>query len=280
MRKGFHTYRKRVYFAALILPLIAGLLYIFVIRPISIRGEFNQGWDEGRKGNYMAAISNYQRFIVRHPYSSLVERAMFEAGNIYYLYLGDSLQAVNSLNKLLQRDPTPFYEFRARMLLARIYQNEYGDCQRAVEQYRRVLDSFGELDQWGEACFRLAECYYLLNDIPKAIEHYQSVIKKGGNQQWVERAYLRLGSCLRLRGDLEGAIQAYRNLLTRGVTKETEPFAKINLAECLEDKGDYKGALEVLQDVPAELGDKEAISRKIERLKSTIESRSLAPQSR
>jgi len=279
MRKWVRAYGKRAYFAALILPLLGGLLYIFVIRPISIRGEFSQGLDEWREGNYLAAISDYQRFIMRHPYSSLVERALFEVGNIYYLYLGDSLKAVNSLNKLLQRDPTPFYEFRARMLLARIYQNDYGDYQRAIEQYRRVLDSFGELDQWGEACFRLAECYYLLNDISKATEHYQSVIKIGGNQQWVERAYLRLGSCLRLRGDPEGAIQAYRNLLTRGVTKETESFAKINLAECLEDKGDYEGALEVLQDVPAELGEKEAISRKIERLKSTIESRSLPPES-
>lgn len=280
MRRGSRIYRKRVYFTALILPLLGGLLYIFFIRPISIRREFNRGWSECIKGNYLEAISNYQKFTIRHPYSPLVERALFEIGNIYYLYLRDTIQAEDSVNKLLQYRPTTIYEFRARMLLAQIYQNEYADYQRAIEQYRLVLTSFSELDQEGEACFRLAECYYQLNYIPRAIEYYQSVIKRGGNQQWVEQAYLRLGSCLRLQGDLEGAIQAYRYLLKRGVSRETESFARINLAECLEDKGDYKEALDVLQEVPPELGDRESISRKIERLKSAIESRSLAPPSR
>ena len=280
MRRGFRVYRKGIYFAAIILPLLGGLLYIFVIRPISIIGEFNQGLSDRMKGNYIESISNYQRFVIRHPHSPLVEKALFEVANIYYLYLGDSIQAVDSLNRLLQRNPTPFYVFRARMLLARIYQNEYDDYQRAIEQYRQVLVSFEVLDQEGEACFRLAECYYKLNDIPRAIEHYQRVIKRSGNQRWVEQAYLRLGSCLRLQGELERAIQAYRNLLSREVSQETESFARINLAECLEDKGDYKGALEVLQGVPVELGDKDALSRKAERLRSSIESRSLAPPSR
>jgi len=280
IRKRLRAYRKGLYFVALIIPLLSGLIYIFVIRPISVRMEFKQGWSECRKGNYTIAISNYQRFIIRHPYSPLVKRALFEVGNIYYLYLRDCIQAVSSLNRLLQRNPSPPYEFRARMLLAHIYQDEYGDYQRAIEQYSRLLDSFSEQDQAGEACFRLAECYYQLNDIPKAIEHYQNVIKRDDNQQWVEHAYLRLASCLRLQGDLEGAIQAYRNLLSRGVSGQTESFARMNLAECLEDKREYKEALEVLEGVPAGLGDKEAISRKMERLKSSIESRSLAPPGR
>lgn len=280
MRRRLRVYRKWVYLATLILTLLGGFLYIFVIRPISIREEFNQGWSEWREGKYIEAVNNYQRFIIRHPYSPLVKRALFEVANIYYLYLGNPIQAEDSLNKLLERNPTPFYEFRARMLLARIYQDEYGDYQRAIEQYRQVLASFKELDQEGEVCFRLAECYYKLNDIPKAIEHYQSVIKRGGNQRWVEQAYLRLGSCLHLLGEIDRAIQAYRNLLSREVSQETEYYARINLAEYLEDKGDYKEALEVLQGVPVELGDEEAISRKAERLRSSIESRSLAPPSR
>lgn len=280
IRKGLRAYRKGLYFTALIIPLLAGLIYIFVIRPISIKMEFDQGWNECRKGNYTEAISSYQRFIIRHPYSPLVKKALFEVGNIYYLYLGDPIQAVSSLNKLLQRNPAPPGEYRARMLLANIFQNEYGDYQRAIEQYSRLLASFSELDQRGEACFHLAECYYQLNDIPRAIEHYQKVIKRNDNQQWAEQAYLRLGSCLRLQGDLEAAIQAYRNLLSKNVSKQTEYIARINLAECLEEKRDYQGALEVLQGVSAELGDMEAITRKIERLKSSIESRSLEPSNR
>ncbi|MFB0519714.1 MAG: tetratricopeptide repeat protein, partial [Acidobacteriota bacterium] len=84
----------------------------------------------------------------------------------------------------------------------------------------------------------------------------------------------------RLRGDLEDAIQAYRNLLSKNVSNQTEYFARINLAECLEEKRDFRGALEVLQGVSAELGDMEAITRKIERLKSSIESISLEPSNR
>ena len=280
IRKSLRAYRKGLYLTALIIPFLAGLIYIFAIRPISIRMEFNQGWSECRKGNYTEAISHYQRFIIRHPYSPLVKKALFEVGNIYYLYLGDPVEAVSSLNKLLQRNPSPPGEYRARMLIAHIYKDEYGDYQRAIEQYSLLLASFSELDQGGEACFHLAECYYQLNNIPRAIEHYQKVIKRNDNQQWAEQAYLRLGSCLRLKGDLEAAIQAYRNLLSKNVSKQTEYIARINLAECLEEKRDYQGALQVLQGVSAELGDMEAITRKIERLKSSIESRSLEPSNR
>ena len=275
LRKGLRAYRKGLYFTALIIPLVAGLIYIFVIRPISIRMEFNQGWNECRKGNYTEAISHYQKFIIRHPYSPLVKKALFEVGNIYYLYLGDPVEAVSSLNKLLQRTPSSPDEYRARMLIAHIYKDEYGDYQRAIEQYSLLLASFSELDQGGEACYYLAECYYQLNDTATAIQYYQKVIKRDDNQQWAEQAYLRLGSCLRLRGDLEAAIQAYRNLLSREVSQQTEYFAGINLAECLEEKRDYQGALEVLQGMSAEPGDMEAITRKIERLKSSIESFSL-----
>ncbi len=280
LRKGLRAYRKWLYLTAIIIPLLAGLIYIFVIRPISIRMEFNQGWSECRKGSYTEAISSYQKFIIRHPYSPLVKKALFEVGNIYYIYLRDTVQAVSFLNKLLQRNPAPGDEFRARMLLANIFQNEYGDYQQAIEQYNRLEASFSELDQLGEACFHLAECYYQLNNIPRAIEYYQKVIKRNDNQQWVENAYLRLGSCLCLQGDFEGAIQAYRNLLSKNVSQETESFARISLAECLEEKKDFYGALEVLQAMPAEFGDKEALTRKIERLKSSIESRSLEPSNR
>ncbi len=275
IRKGLRAYRKGLYFTALTIPLVAGLIYIFVVRPISIRMEFNQGWNDCRKGNYTEAISHYQKFIIRNPYSPLVKKALFELGNIYYLYLGDPVQAVSFLNKLLQRNPSPPDEYRARMLIAHIYKDEYGDYQRAIEQYSQLLASFSELDQGGEACFQLAECYYQLNDTTTAIHYYQKFIKRDDNQQWAEQAYLRLASCLLLQGDLEAAIQAYRNLLSREVSQETEYFAKINLAECLEENRDYQGALEVLQGMSAEPGDMEAITRKIERLKSSIESLSL-----
>jgi tetratricopeptide (TPR) repeat protein len=61
------------------------------------------------------------------------------------------------------------------------------------------------------ALYKLAECYFRLNDFRKTIETYQTFLKEHHDEVYVATANYRIGVCYELLGQRAEALQYYQN---------------------------------------------------------------------
>lgn len=151
--------------------------------------------------DFAKAAPMYRAAIAERPDTAVAESAYFNLAECY-MALGDSVQAGEALDNLLERFPKGRMAGRAEWKLVNLLyehaQSEYarGDYERVVEGINTLLTRATNTSLVQRARFLLGEAYERLEDYPSAYDQYKTIIEqdRGASGRIVERAHEKINA--------------------------------------------------------------------------------------
>ena len=192
------------------------------------------------------AVNIYKDFITKY---SGTKDSIDAAYNLIILESKGSSEDVESMIRdFLAKYPNYPLANILKIQLAEIYQNK-GKIEDAVKIYQEVAASNGK--ESALATYKLAECYYKLNQLDKAKKVLTDYLNTN-NEEYKIPSKLLLAEIYEKQNDLDNSIKIYEEL------KENDDV-KFKLAKILLQKGDYDKALayfkELLEKYPEKVNE-------------------------
>jgi len=233
----------------------------FVAGLIACKSPAEKQLDAGRRafgrGLYQEAINHYGELVLQMPESPEAARALYEQGIIYYLKLRDLDTAFVNFRKVItEHNDSPIAK-DARLMLARMYQEDLGEHEKAIREYERLLEEMEETEEQKAILLSLADSYYELDDMGRAAEHYQRVMDLADHpdDQGADAAFLRRALIEALEGRREEALGMLEDLLEKTDEPEARHHAYVSAAEIRLISNEYEQAKAVLARADREFPD-------------------------
>ena len=121
---------------------------------------------------------------------------------------------------------------------------------RAIEIYRRILDSFPEYKDRDKVRFFMAHEYRELGQINEMVVQYRTIIKEYPKSTYVPEAYLLLGDHLISLEDLDTAKRHYKAVLNYPGSPAAS-VARYKLAWCHINKKEFEKAISLFEEAVA-----------------------------
>jgi len=202
--------------------------------------------------DYEGAARRLREIVIADPDSPFAARAQFELAQIHLLRTRDVAAAHASLVKILDDYPDSEVALPTRRLLARLYERDLHDPQRALPHYRAILEGEVGVDIERETLLSLGECHYRLDQLEDAADAYRRAVAlpyEGSS----DAAYSRLSTLSRLSGDNEGSLRWLEELASRTTDTTRRYTALLGQVEALM-------LLERFDDARDRLGEAERLS--------------------
>lgn len=256
-----------------LLLVIIAIIYIILRHNASLpQKQFDLAKNFWSNGDYPRAIREYREIVDEYPDSDLVDDALFWVGNIYYLFLQENQKAVESFRELLQKFPASNCNFEAQKNIAEIYDLKFNDYKRAIVEYQRLVDNYSK-EKASIYQFKLAMCYYKMDDFNQAETEFKLLMLKYPNSELIDDAQYQLGNCYYIQGKLEKAINAYQKAIDLNPTSDLCLDIEFNIASCYEEAEKLDIALEKYKELESKYHNKLLIERRIEKIKKRLKNR-------
>jgi TolA-binding protein len=231
--------------------------------------EYEAATSKWNAGDYPAAARMYFDLVKKHPYSSRADDALYWAGVTQFLYLGQTEQALQTLQLLLKRYPHRDMAPQAQWYIAQIYELGYNDYARAIEEYRKAA-AYSNREVQEKSLYSLADCLFRTGKIDEAKDVWTRQTTEFPNGPNVRLGYYRLGTTAFSKGELDKAQVFYRKTLENNADRELVVKAKFALAGCLEAGDNLAEALRIYKEIEPAYSNREAIQVKINALEKRI----------
>lgn len=194
------------------------ILLALVFGGLACRSETERLFAEAARAegadDYEGAALRLREIVIADPKSPFAARAQFELAQIHLFKTRDVTAAHAALLKILDDYPDSPVAIPAHRLLARLYERELDDPQRAVPHYLAVLANELEVDVERETLLSLGECHYRLEQLELAASAYSRAVALPYDSS-SDAAYLRLATLSRLSGDAEASLRWLQELSRR-----------------------------------------------------------------
>ena len=224
----------------------------FVAGVIACKSPAEKQLDAGRRafgrGLYQEAINHYDELVLQVPESPEAARALYEQGIIYYLKLRDLDTAFVKFRKVITEHTGSPVAKEARLMLARMYQEDRGEHEKAIREYELLLEQIQDADEQKAVLLSLADSYYELDDLARAAEHYQRVMDLADHpgDPGADAAFLRRALIEALDGRREEALGMLESLLEKTDEPAARHHAYVSAAEIRLFSEEYEQAMAVL----------------------------------
>jgi tetratricopeptide (TPR) repeat protein len=158
-----------------------------------------------RADDYEGAARRLREIVIADPSSPVAAQAQFELAQIHLLRTRDINAAHAELVKVLEEHPGSPITLPAHRLLARLYERELQDPERAIPHYQAVLLSEPDVDVERETLMSLGESHYRLDELEQAAAAYRRAVALPYDGS-SDAGYFRLATLSRIQGDSEGAL--------------------------------------------------------------------------
>ena len=197
--------------------------------------------------DYEGAARRLREIVIADPDSPFAARAQFELAQIHLLRTRDATAAHAALLKILDDYPDSAVALPAHRLLARLYERELEDPQRAVPHYLAVLENEVEVDVERETLLSLGECHYRLEQLEEAASAYSRAVTLPYDGS-SDAAYFRLATLSRLTGDSEASLRWLQELSGRTTDPARSYAALLGQVEVLMGLERFADAQERLRE--------------------------------
>lgn len=218
------------------------LLVLAILTSGSVFGCSSPGSDElaaaqealGR-GLYREAIEHYTEVTIQAPGSPEAAQALYDLALIYYLQRRDLDTARSTLRKLLSFYPDAEVTRDARRVLARMYEEDLGQPEKAIQEYQLLLAAETDTVEAQNLLLKIANCRYSADELELAAQVYRRVVRDFSYGEGSATAHLRLAHIDRLEGRVEETLETLEMLLARTDGPDTRRKAYLMQAEVLGD---------------------------------------------
>ena len=231
----------------------------------ALDAAFNKSECYSKNKDWQNAVQGYDA-VINAGSSKYAERAAFASARIYYFELKDYDKAKIAFGKLKNVATTPenqlealrglvrcFYQTKdykqandaskelltkkgistddkaiANLVLGKSLQAE-SQCDQAIAAFRQVAAV--NKSEWGaQARYEIANCYFILNQLPAAEKAGLEVIKVTGSYDyWVAKAYILLGDVYLQEKDYFNAKATYQSVAANATIPELKSEAQDKL---------------------------------------------------
>ena len=209
-------------------------------RPKSLFSEARRAMEAD---NYETAARLYQELTIQAPGSPLAAEAHYELAQIYYLRLRDVDAAKDLLVKMLTDFPDSSVDIDARLLLARMYEEDLQDPQRAVKLYRALLAEDLDDNVRRQTLLEIAHCHYRMGEIDASADAYRRALGLSYHRE-TDSAYMRLANLEWLGGSADESLRLLRELEERTSDDDYRHEAMLSEVEVLMSLGRFAAANE------------------------------------
>jgi tetratricopeptide (TPR) repeat protein len=212
------------------------------------------------RGQYRVALDRFAEVVLMAPGSSEAARAVYGMGVIHYLKQRDLDAARSSFRKVLDEYSTSEVAPEARRMLARVYETEGGEPQKAIQEYYRLLEESNDPAYEKDILLDVADCYYRLDDLANASRLYRRITEDYSYDELSDPAYLRLAHIQALAGNRREAESIIESLLERTDYPDSRHRAFLLAAEVVLESGHYERGRSLLARADREFpGDRELL---------------------
>lgn len=195
-----------------------GILLFALVLASGCRSETERLFAEAARAeeadDYEGAARRLREIVIADPASPVAARAQFELAQIHLLRTRDVNAAHAELVKLLDDHPDSPIILPAHRLLARLYERELQDPQRAVPHYRAVLENELDVEVERETLMSLGECHYRLDELEESTACYRRAVALPYDGS-SDAAYFRLATLSRISGDTEASLRWLQEVSAR-----------------------------------------------------------------
>jgi tetratricopeptide (TPR) repeat protein len=201
--------------------------------------QFEAGTRALGRGQYRQALDLFAEVVILAPGSSEAARAVYDMGVIHYLKQRDLDAARSSFRKVLDEYPESEVAPAARRMLARVYEKEEGELDKAVQEYYRLLDQTDDQTKQKDILLDVANCYYRVDEIDYASVLYRRIVEDYPYDELTDQAYLRLAHLEALADRGEEAESIIETLLERTDRPESRRRAFLLAVEVALQSSEY-----------------------------------------
>ncbi len=191
--------------------------------------------------SYETAARLYQEVTIQAPDSAFAAEAYFELAQIYYLRLRNVEAAKNSLVKVIQDYPDSRVNVDARRLLARLYEEDLQDPQRALKLYRDLLAENLEARTRRQTLIDLGDCQYRMGELDASANTYRLALGLPYHPE-MDSAFMRLANLEWLAGSADESLRLLRELQELTVVEDYRHEAMLSEVEVLVSLGRFSVA--------------------------------------
>ncbi len=228
-----------------VLVLVTMIIAWFALATCNDRS--NSLFSEARRAmeadNYEAAARLYLEITIQAPDSQLAAEAHYELAQIYYLRLRDVYAAKDILVKMLDDYPDSSVDIEARRLLARLYEEDLQEPQRAVKLYRALLAEDLDENVRRQILLEIAHCHYRMGEFDASANAYRLALELPYLRD-TDSAYMRLANLEWLGGSADESLRLLRELEERTSDEDYRHEAMLREVEVLMSLGRFAAARE------------------------------------
>lgn len=174
-------------------------------------------------------------------------RALYQAGRIERLYLNQPRRAVANLREALKLDPQAPYAFNARRAIGRIFQDRLFDYRSAALEFERMLQLFPNRPGIERYRYRIAQCYFQLQDFEQARAESQLLLQKVPQGPLALQTRLLLGNAYYSEGRYADAAKVHEEIVTLDPPVDILSRSLFELGLCYQETAQFDRAEEVFQ---------------------------------
>ncbi len=244
---------------------LAALLFLSLAacEPKTEEEFFKQADRLFEKGKFQQAVQVYTEYLLDHPNGKQRDKAMFRSGEILYYALGQRVAAVRQFSDLVQQNPSSDYAFKARSILADVFRDETHDYDRAILEYRWLLNQRPESPEAPDFQFKIARAYFMANDIEQATLEFGRFIEQYPGSDQIERAYDELGSAHMILGRPDQALFIFRRMLSLFPETPLRTTVEFKMGNCMEEMYRWSEALGIYRDLLDRYENRQAVEIRI-----------------
>lgn len=155
-------------------PILTLALTLLVLSPLTGQSSLAQGQDFYARGDYLAALSQFQK-LVADPQARTKPEPYLWLAKTYFAIL-DTKSAALNLNYYLENFPQDQGRSEGLYLQARILYSD-GDYTQAIAAFGQYLDQAPTGDQVPNALFWMAESAFALGHYEEAAHLYNKIVQ-------------------------------------------------------------------------------------------------------
>lgn len=235
-----------------------------------VRKTFTRAEKSWEDGSYREAVDAYLALVEEYPDDPLADRAQFQVGNTYYLFLQKDRQAIRTFRDLIRRDPASPWSLIAQGLLGEIYEKRLEDYHQAIIEYQRRIHLSPEDEGSDVAQLGVARCYFSLGDFERAREEYELHLERYPDSPRRDRVLAGVADSYYVTRAYQSAIRYYREAAAASGDARLQSEAGFGIASCLEESGDLDEALREFERVAGEHPNPGLVEQRIQRIRERL----------
>jgi len=243
-------------------------------------------WTDGK---YAAAVSEFEKVVIKDPAGHLGLQALFRAAMTQSLYLSQHGEAVRKFRTFVEASEDSPAAWEAQKQIGEILYAKTEQYDQAIQHYRNLLKAKPGTPEASEFLFRIGKSQFFLWQFDGSIATYREIIKKHPKSPWAEKAAYEIGVTYFTRGErnpggtsgpstgveaYQDAMEAFERFMKRYPQSILIPDAKFGIASCLEEMDQLDAAYHAFEDLRSTYPSPNVIEVKLVRIRERKDQRS------